>query len=624
MPRRTFYLLALVVVLSGRLSYADLTADRGRLLLEYYYGKYKDSDTRRHKPRETINWAYAALALNKDIPKANQALITYLADKHDFFTKQGSEGHSLYWELNIMTKICADVRLSSKLTGAADQAIKAVLWDFVKNFEEPDYADTSPEKLLRIFNSDNHDIIHKGLCLMTAQILKNDADWAGKSYPDGTRAAEHYQIWKNYLMEYFRRRAQNGICVEFGSACYAGVYLQPIFIVADCCEDQSLRRQARKFLDLYFADVAQEVLNGIRGGAKVRMYKNALSLQGYQDTLLWYNYILSGRPAEPPTKQLSTSCFAAAVTSYRLPEIIKTLAANPRAKGSYRYISNRLAQGTLLILDRPYAPEPRYSRAPLYFPHRPSAFLRYSYCTGKYILGWFTIDEECSYMAINTQNQWMGVITAAGPDSRIVVELTATSDGRTGYNELQAVGDKHAVIIKRQCAAGDKSRLRIYLSNDFSVNAESGWFFGRNGDKSVYYAFTPTAAQGPVLTARNPADHGPGRWIRFDNPRTALILELALAEQYPGFTAFENDIVNREPLWSENQSQLTYQPSRHAAKLTMFTDKRIPLINGSAAAVHPPGTYDSPYLQSDTDSGVITVSAPGGETLTLDFNYNQR
>ena len=611
------WITVIVVLVFGAVSFGDDVQIRSDAALAKFYETFQNSPKLGNEPQVSIGWPYCALALNKNCDTANKILAEYLSKQQDFFSKQGNPGHTLYWELILMAKMVNDPVLKQRLSPEAVKYIKGVLWDFTYNFDSPDRTSTAPDKLLRIFGSDNHDMIHRGIYFLTAQSLRNDPNYASRKYKCGSTAPERYKQWVDYMLAYFKARAGTGIHVEFGSIGYTGLYLQPIFLMADCSEDQRVRLQAKKYLTLFFADAAQEMMKGIRGGAKVRIYKGNWTVNHTGDSFWFYSHVFFGEPTELDMT-VNHSCFVALVTSFRVPEFITELARNTEKKGAYEYITRRLGQGNVELLKEEYAAG---CKTPLYYPTNPSLLYRYSYVTPDYILGWFTIDESKHYIYINSQNQWMGVVTGAGPDSRLVVQLTPSFDERTGFRELQAVGNKNAAIFRKQLCASDEAMLRVFYSQDFNnVEQENNWIFGQNGDKKMYFALRGTSPYGK--DSYEITKDKLGCWIEFQNRDAVIIMETACAKDYLSFADFKKDVLDNVINWEEYKEAVEYKSSR-AGDLKMYIDTRLPEVNGNTLNLMPEKVLSSPYISMIYGSSKVEMTGLNGEKLMLDFEYEK-
>ncbi len=618
--KMTKKILSIIAIIFITISFssADDAASRGSKVLDDYYQRYdKTIDTLEGNFRILINSAFAACVLfdeGEQTAKADKILYDTLKSQGTYFSGRGSAGHNLYWETVILCRMVNAPEIMAKLSPQTEQAMKAVLWDFVYTFDKPGHSDPSLENINVIHNSDNHDMIHRGVYLMAAQALKNDPLWRDKEYADGSKAAQRYDVWRKNLMEYFRFRAKTGVNAEFGSCVYAGVHLHPIFNIYDYCEDEKLSAQAGKFLTLFFADVAQEVIAGVRGGAKVRMYKAANSYNYIPDKLLGYNHILTGQPAVMPVLA-ATDCFGATNTKYRLPDAVRELMTNTAAKGSYAYKSNRLAQGGHIL-------GPEYDtgmRAPIYTAELQSGLMRYTYATPSYLLGTFTVDETKTYMLINSQNQWMALTTAALPSSRIVVNLTPTSDERTGYRELLAAQHQSCAMFRKQLAANDTGLMRLFVSDDLKMTPQDNILFFEND--LVYVAVVCGHQKAKTDYTIEKTDLGPGRFITYNEPNVFIVLEVAAKADYAAFDAFKAEIAGNELKFENNDDEITYKSLKNECEIKMFTDIKTPLINGKPVDLRPKKVYNSPYLQSDYDSGIVQITGINGEKLVLDFNY---
>jgi hypothetical protein len=108
-----------------------------------------------------------------------------------------------------------------------------------------------------------------------------------------------------------------------------------------------------------------------------------------------------------------------------------------------------------------------------------------------------------------------------------------------------------------------------------------------------------------------------GRWLVCEDTMTPVIIEAGRKSDYKSFSAFQSSAM-AQPL-AFKDSILTYQ-TLGGEKLTFYADRsRLPESNGAAVNLAPQKVYDSPFIQSDWDSGVVTIQC-GDETHILDFN----
>lgn len=591
----------------------DEVAQRSFAMLNQFYEGYRNMKGMGEDPF-TVRWSYSAIALGKDLENANLFLSNLLDNR-------SSDG--LYWELITLSKMISDNSLSERLSDKNKRLIKDVLWDFASKSDCKDWTDRSSiDQLLRVFGSDNHDMIKRGVLFITSQVLKDDSRYNSLLYNDGSTAAQRYEQWVGFMVEFISKRAMLGCQIEFASPVYTGVFLQPIFLLRDCAQDNRVRSQADKFLTLYFADVAQESLRGVRGGSKVRTYKvQPFTKRGLADTVVYYNHIFFGKPDEielfPNNASSAKDCLVALSTSWRPNDILENLAKNTEKCGSFEYISSRLAKG----VNDYYGPCATH-KSTFYSPSVNLSFRRYTYTTPSYVLGTFTVDENSQYIWINSQNQWMGAITDSDVDSRVAVVLSGAINcsgitGRTGFRELQAVQNKHAAIIRKQISSSHKQLIGVYYSNDFEVQFIDDWMFGVNGSKTAYFAFTGRQPYGDSEYLIE--EDNVGKWVRFTNPDTMIIIELSQVSEYDSLSDFTDDVLDNAIKWELYNEMLSYQSTRDAGELKMFYDTRIPKVNGQPVEINLQKTYDSPYLEGYCNDKVIKITDYMNNSMLLEF-----
>ena len=96
-----------------------------------------------------------------------------------------------------------------------------------------------------------------------------------------------------------------------------------------------------------------------------------------------------------------------------------------------------------------------------------------------------------------------------------------------------------------------------------------------------------------------------------------VILEVITKEQAGSFQAFQEKVLALNP---EMNGKLLSYKTIYGDTLTLGTShKTAPTINGEPVNYAPEKVYDSPFLQSVYDSGVITIRK-GNRTRVLDFN----
>jgi hypothetical protein len=107
--------------------------------------------------------------------------------------------------------------------------------------------------------------------LLAAQFLRNIPTYANQKYDDGSTLAQQYEVRRDYFLKWFDERAKRGQFVEAASPSYQGDSIAAIFNIRDFAEDEVLRKKADMYLDLIYANIAEETLLTTRGGPKSRV-----------------------------------------------------------------------------------------------------------------------------------------------------------------------------------------------------------------------------------------------------------------------------------------------------------------------------------------------------------------
>ncbi len=613
--RNSILLAVVLLVCCG--AFADVVYDRQNTTMLYQYNTQKYPPV---EPRGNVVRAYCIFALASrgfsqitaaDIEQANQLIID---------TQQGwpvdDEIGGTYWMLSHLGMIGCDAALSSYLTPQAKEALYTMLYDYSKKYDL--LADIYPiaPNIWRLNKSDNHNIVRKAIYYCTSMLMKDDPQWQGRLYNDGTTAQQHYDALTEFLPEYFRQAAMNGVQVEFASPTYSGLYLMATFTIRDCTDSALIRSIASKYLDLYFTDVAIETLNGIRGGAAVRSYKDASSYNFKAGKLSYYNWLFSGLPADP-TFTSGNSPFdliPGCITDYRLPTPTLNLYTDTQSRGDFEYVSSRPGRGTWV---HPTGGELWYT------VEFPAAIRRSTYITPAFTIGTFTLNESLGYTQIINQNHWMGVIGGDNYSSRVYMQAEGRSyDTRTGYQDLQAVGSKGAAIIRRNINISEGyRRLQIFFSQTFGYNYDgSGWLFAQNSNSTAYVAVRAVhKTESPAYSFAYDSV-AKGDWVTIGNLGANIIIDVRKASEYANFQSFKADVLDNSIIWSQTGDSLTYT-SCYGDAITMYNDARLPLINAETVDLNPPQVYSSPYLQADAGSSLVTINDQYGNEKVLNFGY---
>ena len=368
----------------------------------------------------------------------------------------------------------------------------------------------------------------------------------------------------------------------------------------DFSEDPVLKKRAGQLLELYWALWAEQQIDAVTGGAQARSYAKAVVRGGsFLRRAAWY-VIGSGDP-----EFVHTSMIPYVTSTWQVPDVVFQIAASRREHAPYEIRQRRMG-----LAESGY--------------HRPSNYrlktdfggiLRYTYCTPDFIMGSLMIEPRPveDWAAISSQNRWSGVIFAGDPDARVFA-APYNAKGASILNGFWGVQSKGTMISQQLKNSSAKKALqgwRVFFSTaGLSNTVQNGsWIFAEAADAYVGVC----VVKGDVIVEPDKYGH----WLVCGDPMTPVIIEAARKSDYADYAAFQAAVLVR-PL-ALKQTVLTYQ-SLSGDQLTFYADQsRLPEINGRTVDLEPKLVYDSPFVQSEWDSGLVTIQC-GDETSILNFN----
>lgn len=457
--------------------------------------------------------------------------------------------------------------------------------------------------------SENHHLSSKTCDLLAAQFLRSIPAYTGQRYDDGSSLAEQYEARRDYFSNWFDERAKQGQFVEAGSPSYQGDSINALFNLRDFAEDPLLRKKAEMYLDLTYAVIAEETLLTTRGGPKSRVkvgheYDGGMCYRGY-DLL----FDAPGRTFVPLGEgALSTS-------DYYPPPALVNLARDTTTRGTYTFVKRwpgpvaegkgKSAEDPDGILWRTLDPE--------------RSVLRYGLATPGYVIGSAGLDAAWLDDA-SMGFRWQGVIFASDPLARIGFEVEpASANDWHGFNSFWTVQDRNLLITRKWAPVPPNPRsampayLRVYFSPTLDeVQEEGGWIFVKDGGA---FAAVKVVAGGHQWT--------PG-WKRADRVEKDNKAFITLAEESAPVILIVNEAADYDHDFAAFKAAVKAQPIRyengilHFATITFYGPSRPGLVGGQAVNLAPSRGYDSPFIRSDWNSGLIYIRK-GNDTEILDF-----
>jgi hypothetical protein len=562
-------------------------------------------DFTRHYAQSIVLFAMRACQLNEQLDEANaalQELCQYHLDRPQTFF----EIHSFPSACDALARLYIfygprGTKVPNRLQAETCAVLETTMWEWANEKASIKDAELEQSQTWWIENSENHHAQHFTTCWAFAGILRNVPGYKDKSFKDGHLPAEHYEAWTTYLKEYLRQRACKGTFVEIDSTSYATATLKSMVNFYDFSDDPVLKKRAGQMLELYWALWAEEQIDAVTGGAQARSYAKGVVRGGsFLRRAAWY-VIGFGEP-----KFVHNTMLPYVTTTWRVPDIVLQIAATRSEHDAYEIRQRRMGLA-VKGYDRP-----THYRMRTDF----GGILRYTYCTPDFIMGSLITEARptSDWAAISSQNRWAGVIFAGDPDAR-VFPAPYNAKGKSILNGFWSVQSKGTMIsqqLSRQIRGkGPTQQWRVFFSKaGLSVPVQKGsWIFAEA--KNAYVAVHVVKGSASFEQVKF------GRWLVCKDQMTPVIIEAARKSDYADYSAFQKTAM-AQPL-SLERSILSYK-ALAGDELTFYTDQsRLPKINDTAVDLAPDLVFDSPFVRSEWNSGIVTIKY-GQDQKTLNFN----
>ncbi len=562
----------------------------------------------REYSKSLMAFAARCFFLNEMIDEANAALAEnaryYLDNPKDIFNKDAFHWHSDVL-LRLLEMYGTNGTAKPGLITAETEALAfKPIWLHVKKLSAVKMAD--PSKVWHVYESENHHVQMFTTYWHFSKLAKDRPEYMKLKYDDGHTAAEHYRAWSDYFPAYCLERARKSVFIEMQSK-YNDTMLRPLFSFYDFGEPR-VKRAAGLFLDLCWAYWAQEQIDGHVSGGGSRNKKYA-AFNRYSDRG-WF-FLGIGTPPEA----ISGHHVNFVLTSYRPPAVVADIALD--IKGRSRYEIRQRAQG--LGTGRPSAGYSMRTDG--------GGLLRYSYCDPAFIIGTaMTLARPTElWAAISTEGRCHGA-TLAGPEVARIVPAIRPSDNSRCFNAHWSVQSKGSLISQKLKYHQDGAESIVWLSKaglgepveeDGVIFAEAHGAYAAVRVARGGYTFGDQASYADMWKGYLPPEEG---WLLVAKDDYApVIVEVMAKTDIESFDAFKAKV---KACRLGFDGPLLEYTSIYGDRLTLDTSlQKIPAINGEPVDFAPGKVFDSPFLNADYDSGIVTISK-GAQNLELDFNTN--
>jgi hypothetical protein len=567
-------------------------------------------DFTRHYAQSIVLFSMRACEFNEQLDEANaalQELCQYHLDRPQTFF----EIHSFPSVTDALARLYIfygprGTKVPNRLSAQTCVVLEKTMWEWASEKADIEDAELKMSQTWWITDSENHHAQHFTTCWAFAGILRNIPAYQNQPFKDGYTPAEHYEAWTAYLKEYLRQRACKGTFVEIDSTSYATATLKSMVNFYDFSDDPVLKKRAGQMLELYWVLWAEEQLDAVTGGAQARSYAKAVVRGGsFLRRAAWY-VIGMGDP-----EFVHDSMIPFVTSTWEPPDVVFKIAYGWQAQAPYEIRQRRMG-----LAQKGYD-RPSDYRLKTDF----GGILRYTYCTPGFIMGSLIIEARptSDWAAVSSQNRWSGIVFAGDPDAR-VYPAPYNEAGASILNGFWSVQSKGTMISQQLAPRKDGTPIE-------GEGASEGWrvFFSTAGlskpvkNGSWTFAEAQDAYVGVCVLEGDTsfAQSRFGRWLVCKDKMTPVIIEAGCKSDFIDFEAFRS--VAQARSISFKKSVLTYE-SLGGDQLTFYADQsRLPEINGAAVDLAPEKVYDSPFVQSKWNSGLVTIRY-GENQHILDFN----
>jgi hypothetical protein len=512
------------------------------------------------------------------------------------------------------------------VTRKTEKLLLEYMLDYVKYWSRLSHYDASLKyQTYYYWSTENHwwqEIVTSWGYLLA---LQDDPDFKDRKLGDGRSIQEHYARTCEYMKQHMQQRARKGFLLEISTGGYSTRMHNMWYLIADISPDEKMRELAKNTLDLYWAFWAEEELAGERGGGKVR-HRGLRGLRPDTERHLIPAWLYFGagtkgldyiKSVGPDDTELAVH-YMVLFSGYRPDEVIHRILDDRRTAPPYSITQRRLGKE---VSPNKY-PEAAVMEGNLYDFNQGDC-LKYSWVTTNFILGTVMrppYDGE-AWQRGTAQGWWHGLLISAGsprvPPERVVPTFIHENDISSDQYALQSKGS----FMARKLLGGwgrDNSNIPmgIFISSGlkkYTTHSSDYLFIKSPSCWVVVRAVDTRFVLSNQLLLKN--QKGTGDFYKLENDHQPLIIEAADPGIYKKLEEFEKTARNAK--LSFGNGAHTYS-SLSGNQFTMYDDRSMPMINNAKVNYNPAMAYDSRYIQSAWDSGVVRISAAGMDK-TLDF-----
>ena len=577
----------------------------------------------RHYSWSLIAYAARCFYLNEDLELANAALQEnakhYIDNPKDI-----SDRDSFHWHGEQVMRLIdmygpKGTAHAGRLTAETEALCLKPVWEYVKANSSFRKAEIAKSGTWILSSSENHHIMDFTVHWHFAKYAKDLPEYRDLEVKAGGTLAEHYRAWIDYFVAYAQERARKSIGIEMMSDHYNSVWLKGLYNYRDFGEPR-VSKAADMLLDLYWAYWAQEQIGGISGGGKSRIsFHEAIMPNPEYGTqaLAWMYFGIGEQPA------LHGQDINAALSDYCPPAVVADIALDVRGRGCYEVRQQPQGLSRQGLAD----PKATAKTAPSMAGKGSGGILRYSYCDPAFIIGSPMTEARPmrDWLAISSQGRWQGVIFAHPSGARIVPTVRPGNNIR-GLNNQWSAQSKGSLIVQKLKDSNGGKEMIVWMSEaGLSDPVEEDGIVFLEAEAGAYAAIR-TARGGytfnkEIYTIKKPEGYvyntNPGTTMVLEDQYSPVILEVIAKKDFERFDDFKAKVKSCE--LRMNGDVVHYQTVYGDTMTFDSAYQAIPTINGTPIDYAPEKVFDSPFLISEYNSGIVTIQK-GDRKKVLDFN----
>lgn len=532
--------------------------------------------------------AIVRLAARQDLDKANEEL-RHVAG---WFDRPHPQGRHIRGESDF-----ASIKLALALAVFDGELLESSTRDAIRRFfTKFDFSS--------IYKSENHLLLFLASRLIAAGIFPEDSFEAF-----GKTGRELVLDDTEKIKQFINYRIRRG-WGEFDSPCYLVPDVESLSLLYRFAEDPLLRKLAQMSLDVLFADIAQETLNTMYGGAHGRIYPPmALDHAGAKD-FYSLQYLYFGNVG---LEQVTSCVMAALLSGYDVPESIRSLASLP-------------VDEELIILERKHL----HNTEDILPVHPLSGSIyKYTCKSADYIAG--CVMKQDSYprghdgagYAGHQQHNWDVTLNGGSTRSRIFTHHPGDFNehnywtGDLCCNCGEFFQNRSAVLAFYNIPAEQPFQfIHAYLpENEFErVEEENG----------IIFAATRSAAAALILPNGYEWTRQ-GEWadreLTSPGAINGAICEAASLNANFTFEDFRLEIFSNSWSFDKTRKCISYN-SKRCGRLRLGKNGLRELDGRQIEFNYP--LYQSKYINSEWDSGITRITVPGFPPLIYNVNELQQ